>query len=97
MFDDPEKFGGSVERRGLGKIRRWRIKTLRNVAPWHARRAVADGAMCRVVLDADDDLRRIVELWRHRDTGRLRLDRAGARRFEEPGVAGQCGAVAATS
>ena len=57
--DNPEQLGWGVERRGFGKSWRWRIKTSRNVTFWHAGRTVADGAMRRVVLDADDDLRRI--------------------------------------
>ena len=43
-------------------------KGLSDVAARHARRAVADGAMRREMVDADQDLGRIVEIRRDRDT-----------------------------
>src|SRR6516162_9112081 len=61
VLKDPEELGGSVDRRRCSKVRRWWIKPLRNVALGHTGRAVADGAMRCVVIDADDDLRRVVE------------------------------------
>src|SRR6516162_8931171 len=67
VLDDPEQLGRAVERRGFGQIRWRRIKTLCNVAPGHTGRAVADGAMRRVMPDAGDELGRIVEPGGHRD------------------------------
>src|SRR5215831_8549302 len=84
VLQDPEKLGGIVDRRRFSKVRRRRIKTSRNVALGDTGRAVADGAMRRVMLDADDELRRIVDSGRHGDAGRLRLDRADARHLIEP-------------
>src|SRR6516164_3519587 len=88
VLDDPEQLGWSVERRGFGKIWRWRIKASRDVALRDARRAVADGAMRCVMLNAHKNLRRVIEPGRHSDAGRLRLDRAGARSLEKPGCNG---------
>src|SRR5215469_12580253 len=61
VLDGPEKFGGVVELCCFGEIRGRGIKASRNVALRHAWRAVTDRAMGRVMLDADEYVRRIVE------------------------------------
>ena len=74
VLKDPEQLGWSVERRGFGKIWRRRIKASRDIALRDARRAVADRAMRRVMLNADKDFRRVIEPGRHNNAGRLCFD-----------------------
>src|SRR6516164_7219912 len=83
MLDDPEQLGRRVEGRGFGKIRRRRIKAAPDIALGHAGRAVADGAMCRIMLDADKDLGGIIKPGRDRNAGGMRLDRVHARRLDD--------------
>lgn len=97
VFEDPEKFGGAVERSGFCQIGGQGIKAPRDVALRYAGCAVADSAMRREMLDAVYDFRRVVEPRRDFNTGGMRLDRASARRFQRPARDPQCGAVAATS
>jgi len=47
---------------------------VRDIALRNAGRAVANGAMRRIMPDADDDLCRIVQTGRSLDLGRVRLD-----------------------
>src|SRR5467141_3010467 len=60
------------------------MKTPPDVALGYAGRTVADGAMRREMLDADEDLRGVVESRRGLDTRRIRLDRAYPRRLQDP-------------
>jgi len=73
-LDDLEKPGGAVEWRGFGQIRRRWIKAPRDIASRYTRRAVADGAMRRVMVDADENLRRIIEPGRDLNPGGMRLN-----------------------
>jgi hypothetical protein len=71
-------------------------KTEPDIAFGHARRAVADCAMCGVVFDPDEHLRRVVEPGRDLNPGGMRLDRVRAVSRSQV-VTGQSGSVAATS
>src|SRR6516165_2976027 len=65
-------------------MRRRRIKAAPDIAFRHAGGAMAHRAMCRIVLDADQDLRRIMKLGRCLDAESMGLDRAGSHRVENP-------------
>src|SRR5262249_51606315 len=74
VFEDPEQLGGTIKLCGFGEIWRLRIKTASDVALGHTGCATANGAMCREMLEAHGDVRRVVKVPRDMDTGRMRLD-----------------------
>src|SRR5215472_6771268 len=62
VLDDPEQLGRTVGLHGFCQVRRRWIKAAPDIAFRHAWRAMANRAMCRIMLEAHYDLRRIVEL-----------------------------------
>jgi hypothetical protein len=84
VFQNPEQLRRCVMVGCMRKIGGLRVETTRDVAFGDTRRAVTHSAMRGEVLRSDEKFGGIIKAGGHLDAGGMKLDRARARRLQDP-------------